>query len=58
MFREHVGLLKQRVANAYPEGGNDMRWQTNDLVVHLAGCWVEDKCQERWKTYWDKRTIV
>jgi hypothetical protein len=58
MFREHVGLLKQRVANAYPEGGSDMRWQDNDLLVHLAGCWVVDKCQERWESFWDKRETI
>ncbi|KAF2423289.1 hypothetical protein EJ08DRAFT_596244 [Tothia fuscella] len=57
-FREHVGLLKQRVANAYPEGGDEMRWQKDDLVVHLAGCWVEDKCQERWQKFWKERIVV
>lgn len=54
-FREHTGIIKQRVANAYVEGGPDMQWYKGDLVVHLAGCWVADKCAERWNDFWNKR---
>jgi hypothetical protein len=28
-----------------------MGWQKGDLVVHLAGCWVEDQCSIRWEQY-------
>jgi hypothetical protein len=58
MFREHTGLIKQRVANAYVEGGPSMSWEKGDLVVHLAGCWVSDKCEERWNEFWDKRETI
>jgi hypothetical protein len=37
--REHVGIVPQRALNAYSEGGEDMKWQPKDLVVHFAGCW-------------------
>jgi hypothetical protein len=36
---DRVGILPQRALNAYSEGGEEMRWQPNDLVVHFAGCW-------------------
>jgi len=57
-FREHLGLIKQRVANSYSEGGPDMTWQEGDLIIHFAGCWVDDTCQERWKEFWNKRATV
>jgi hypothetical protein len=38
-IREHVGILPQRIINAYSEGGEEMRWHPGDLVVHFAGCW-------------------
>ena len=37
--RDHVGILAQRILNAYSEGDENMRWQKNDIVVHFAGCW-------------------
>ncbi|KAE9988578.1 hypothetical protein EG328_009711 [Venturia inaequalis] len=55
IIREHTGMLKQRVVNPFVEGGPTMQWQKGDLLVHLAGCWVPDKCGERWKEFWDKR---
>ena len=55
VFRQHLGLIKQRVANAYSEGDSAMKWQAGDLVVHFAGCWVGNNCQERWEEFWAKR---
>ncbi|KAK6544812.1 hypothetical protein TWF694_001494 [Orbilia ellipsospora] len=57
-IREHTGLISQRVLNGYPEGGNHMGWRKDDLVVHLAGCWVENKCNERWSNFWGKRITI
>ncbi|TID16029.1 hypothetical protein E2P81_ATG08890 [Venturia nashicola] len=58
IFREHTGMIRQRVANAYVEGGPSMQWYKGDLVVHLAGCWVKEKCAERWNEFWGKRDKV
>ncbi|KIW09345.1 uncharacterized protein PV09_00246 [Verruconis gallopava] len=55
VFRQHLGLIKQRTANAYVEGNEAMKWQPGDLVIHFAGCWVDDKCQEWWQEFWSKR---
>ncbi|EEB09217.1 alpha-1,2-galactosyltransferase gmh3 [Schizosaccharomyces japonicus yFS275] len=46
----HVGLVEQRLINAYPQGYN-MDWRPGDLVVHLAGCWVENHCEEWWNKF-------
>lgn len=32
-----------------------MKWQPGDLIVHFAGCWVGNNCQERWQEFWSKR---
>lgn len=53
-----MGLVQQRVLNAYPVGGEEMVWHDGDLVVHMAGCWVNDKCNEWWEEFWAKREIV
>jgi hypothetical protein len=58
VFRQHLGIIKQRVANAYSEGGNEMGWQDGDLLVHFAGCWVSDSCSERWESFWARRGKV
>jgi len=58
VIREHMGLVRQRTLNAYPVGGKEMIWSEGDLVVHMAGCWVDDKCNDRWEQYWAKRGIV
>jgi hypothetical protein len=57
-FREHTGMLKQRVANAYSEGDLNMAWQEGDLVVHFAGCWVPGNCNERWQAFWGMRQEI
>lgn len=54
-FRKHLGLVGQRVMNAYPIGGEEMGWREGDLAVHMAGCWVEEKCQEHWEKFWNMR---
>lgn len=36
---DHVGILPQRMMNAYSEGDENMRWQPKDLAIHFAGCW-------------------
>jgi hypothetical protein len=56
IVRDHTGYVPQRVLNAYSVGGDNMGWKTGDLVVHFAGCWVENKCDERWKDFWSRRT--
>jgi len=54
-FREHTAMVKQRTINAFPEGGESMGWQKGDLLVHFAGCWVSNSCQERWDQFWNLR---
>lgn len=56
--RSHMGLVRQRVLNAYPVGEEKMVWHDGDLVVHMAGCWIDDKCNERWEEFWAKKEIV
>ncbi|RMZ81237.1 hypothetical protein DV736_g6656, partial [Chaetothyriales sp. CBS 134916] len=58
VFRSHLGLLKQRIANAYAEGDETSRWINGDFIVHFAGCWVNDKCEEWWQKFWNIRGIV
>jgi hypothetical protein len=55
LVRNHVGVYPQRQFNAYVQGGPEMGWRDGDLLVHLAGCWVEKKCQEWFETFWAKR---
>jgi hypothetical protein len=38
-IRDHIGIMPQRLINADGDGADDARWQPNDLVVHIAGCW-------------------
>ncbi|KAF8466641.1 galactosyl transferase GMA12/MNN10 family-domain-containing protein [Kalaharituber pfeilii] len=56
--REHVGFVPQRAVNSYAVGGDNMGWKTGDLVVHFAGCWVDNKCKERFEDFWSRRTTV
>ncbi|KAK9233860.1 galactosyl transferase GMA12/MNN10 family-domain-containing protein [Lipomyces kononenkoae] len=56
--RKHTAILPQRVINAFSVGGEQMGWVTGDLVVHFAGCWVDDACDARWKDFWSRRTTV
>jgi hypothetical protein len=55
-FRERIGFVRQRLINAYP-GGENM-WNPGDLVVHFAGCWVNDKCSEYFNEFWGKKGNV
>lgn len=55
---EHFGLVSQRVLNSYPIGIPHMGWAKGDLVVHLAGCWVEHECNQRWEQYMALREFV
>jgi len=50
--------MKQRIANAFSEGGPEMGWQDGDLLVHFAGCWVNNKCVERWEDFWSRKGEV
>ncbi|KAK9371564.1 galactosyl transferase GMA12/MNN10 family-domain-containing protein [Lipomyces chichibuensis] len=57
-IRQHVAIVSQRVINAFSVGGEHMGWKTGDLVVHFAGCWVENACDSRWKDFWSRRKTV
>jgi len=58
VVREHLALVPQRALNAYPVGWENMGWKEGDLVIHLAGCWVDDACDKRWKENWARRQTV
>jgi hypothetical protein len=54
---EHVALVPQRAINAYPlKDVSHMSWYPGDLVVHIAGCWVNNQCNDQWVEYMAKRT--
>jgi hypothetical protein len=54
---EHVALVPQREINAYPlKDVEHMGWYPGDLVVHIAGCWVNNQCNDQWVEYMAKRT--
>lgn len=53
--RDHVGYVSQRVLNAYPFSRG---WSPGDLVVHFAGCWVDDRCAEQFDDFWNRRKTV
>ncbi|KAL5114474.1 hypothetical protein ACEQ8H_007617 [Pleosporales sp. CAS-2024a] len=55
LVRNHVGIYPQRKFNAYPLGGDNMGYRDGDLLVHLAGCWVDDQCAEWFEEFWVKR---
>lgn len=55
---EHVGFVGQRVLNSYPIDTPHMGWAKGDLVVHLAGCWVDGECDVRWTRYMALREIA
>ena len=37
-IRDHIGIVSQRLINANGIGGIDSQWQSNDFVIHFAGC--------------------
>ncbi|KAK9480270.1 galactosyl transferase GMA12/MNN10 family-domain-containing protein [Lipomyces japonicus] len=57
-MREHVAIVPQRVINAFSVGGDNMGWMTGDLVVHFAGCWVDNECNSRFQDFWKRRVTV
>ena len=56
--RAHVGYVPQRMINAYAFGDEKMKWSPGDFVVHFAGCWIGNKCEERFEDLWSKRKTV
>ncbi|KAF8243631.1 galactosyl transferase, partial [Wilcoxina mikolae CBS 423.85] len=53
---EHLALVSQRQINAYPVNNvADMSWESGDLVVHIAGCWVKNECNDQWKKFMGRR---
>lgn len=56
---EHLALVSQTQINAYPvENVADMSWETGNLVVHIAGCWVKNQCNDQWEKFMDRRIVV
>jgi len=38
-IRDHVGIVSQKLINAYPNGDIEWpQWQPNDLVIHFPAC--------------------
>ncbi|CAA93893.1 Alpha-1,2-galactosyltransferase gmh3 [Schizosaccharomyces pombe] len=46
-----IGILPQTLINSYPVGQPEMGWKEGHLVIHFAGCWVENRCQVLWDEY-------
>jgi hypothetical protein len=58
-IREHIALVPQREINSYPiKDFESMSWMPGDLVVHIAGCWVKNQCNDQWVEYMAQRTPV
>ena len=55
LVRNHVGIYPQRKFNAYVQGGDNMGYRDGDLLVHFAGCWVGNACQEWFEEFWGKK---
>ncbi|KAL7268588.1 hypothetical protein RUND412_008785 [Rhizina undulata] len=58
IMREHLAIVPQLMINAYPIDTPGMGWRKGDLIVHLAGCWVEEVCDVRWRQYQRKKMTV
>jgi len=57
MFWDHAGVVSPRDLN--PNGFNgDSGWHEGDLLVHFAGCWVDDICVSQWEKFWAMRSPV
>lgn len=54
---DHVGVVDQRAINAYGFDG-DWGYHEGDLLVHFAGCWVQNMCESQWEKYWTMRSPV
>ncbi|KAF2020349.1 glycosyltransferase family 34 protein [Aaosphaeria arxii CBS 175.79] len=55
LVRDHVAIFPQRKFNAFVQGGDKMGWRDGDLLVHLAGCWVNKHCGEWFEQFWSRR---
>lgn len=55
LVRQHVGIYPQRKFNAYVQGGSNMGYRDGDLLVHLAGCWTTNACQEWFEEFWGRK---
>jgi hypothetical protein len=56
---EHIAFVRQKEINAYPiRNIPGMSWETGDLVVHMAGCWVNNECNKQWKEMMAQRVPV
>ncbi|KAI5817172.1 galactosyl transferase GMA12/MNN10 family-domain-containing protein [Pyronema omphalodes] len=56
---EHIAFVQQKEINAYPiRNIQGMSWETGDLVVHIAGCWVNNECNKQWKEMMAQRVVV
>ncbi|EPX72813.1 alpha-1,2-galactosyltransferase Gmh3 [Schizosaccharomyces octosporus yFS286] len=49
-----IGVLPQTMINSYPVGWEEMGWKPGHLVIHLAGCWVENRCEQLWNEYLER----
>lgn len=57
--QQHVGLVPQRLLNSYADKPEWVwAYVEGDFVVHFAGCNTRGRCNEVWKTHWEKRTRV
>ncbi|ORY03487.1 galactosyl transferase GMA12/MNN10 family-domain-containing protein [Clohesyomyces aquaticus] len=55
LVRKHVGVYPQRKFNAYVEGGKEMGYRDGDLLVHMAGCWVGERCKDWFEEFWGRK---
>ncbi|EEB06906.1 alpha-1,2-galactosyltransferase gmh3 [Schizosaccharomyces japonicus yFS275] len=49
----HVGLVSPKKINSFDAAEEYIRYTEGDLVIHFAGCWVENRCEELWNRYYD-----
>ncbi|ODV89435.1 glycosyltransferase family 34 protein [Tortispora caseinolytica NRRL Y-17796] len=57
-IRNHVGLVPQRLLNAYYSDEKAENFRPTDFLVHTAGCWVKSECAKKFFRAWTEREVV
>ncbi|EEB08705.1 alpha-1,2-galactosyltransferase gmh3 [Schizosaccharomyces japonicus yFS275] len=53
----HVALVPQKMINSYAAAEEIQRYTPGDLLIHFAGCWVENRCESVWREYYDEMKL-
>ncbi|EEB08628.1 alpha-1,2-galactosyltransferase gmh3 [Schizosaccharomyces japonicus yFS275] len=53
----YVGFVPQKMINSYDASEDVQRYTQGDLLIHFAGCWVENRCERIWRQYYDEMKL-